>query len=178
LRIKQRNLKARIANGTYPIDGEGYVFLPITGRVKISTMNEEQFIQYLNSSFTQYFRIPNIQIRRLIRISLLGGFNKPGLYYVDSNEALWYVIQLVGGTVDGKSLSELTWERNNEILNENLIPLLESGKSLHELGFKSGDQIWVERPDEPDILDKAVQIGTLLTATATLITIYLTFYTR
>jgi len=165
-------------HGTYPIDGEGYVYLPITGRVKVSQMNEEQLVNFLKTSYTQYFRIPNIQVRNLMRVSVLGGFNRPGMYYVDSDETLWHLLRLAGGTADGEGLADLKWERDNEVIEENLISMLESGKSLRQLGFRSGDQIWVKRPDQPTFWDRAVQIGTLATATATLMTIYLTFYAR
>ena len=91
----------------------------------------------------QYFRIPNIQVQGLIRISVLGGFNTPGLFYVDPNESLWNVLRRAGGTIEGDDLVRMTWERDNEVIKQNLITLLESGKSLKQLGFKSGDQIWV-----------------------------------
>jgi protein involved in polysaccharide export with SLBB domain len=156
----------------FPIDGKGYIFLPIVGRVQISAMNETEFLNYLNQNYTQYLRGPNnIQARPMIRASLLGGFARPDLYYIDPNLSLWDLVKLGGGPLREDGLKEMRWERNRETVESNLIPLYQSSNSLSEIGFRSGDQIWTPTPDLPSFWDNFVSyivpLGTLA----------LTFYT-
>ena len=63
-------------HGIFPIDGEGFIYLPIKGKVKIIEMSVAEFSEYLTANFKQYIRTPDVLVRPLIRVSLLGGFNR------------------------------------------------------------------------------------------------------
>lgn len=129
-------------NGIYPIDGDGNIFLPIIGQYNVTSKSPEEFKDFLKSTYEQYLHYPEIQVTPLIRVGLLGGFNRSGMYYVEPQSSMWDLISLAGGTVHERGLKKMTWERDRKVLNKNLIPYLESGKSLQSIGFKSGDQIW------------------------------------
>ena len=135
-------------NNTFPIDGNGNIFLPIVGKTKIDNMSETEFIQFLSDNFTQYLRSPQIQVRPLIRTSLLGGFARPSLYYIDPNQTVWDLVHLAGGTIAEDGLKKMKWSRDNKTIESNLIPYYQSNKSLYQLGFRSGDQIWTPIPTE------------------------------
>ena len=163
-------------NGIFPINGEGFVTLPLKGSVKITEMSLVEFEQYLNESFRQYIRTPDVRVRSLIRASLLGGFNVPGLYYIDKNLTLWQLIQKAHGTIQDDGLKKMKWERNKKTLSDNLVSYFESGKSLQEIGFKSGDQISVPVPGGPGFIDRAVQILPFVSVAIAGYTMYLTYF--
>ncbi len=129
-------------NGIYPIDGDGNIFLPIIGQYNVTSKSPEEFNIFLKSAYEQYLHYPEIQVTPLIRVGVLGGFNQSGMYYVEPQSSMWDLISMAGGTVHERGLKKMTWERDRKVLNKNLIPYLESGKSLQAIGFKSGDQIW------------------------------------
>ena len=139
---------ALFVKGAYHIDDEGCVFLPIIGKVKIDTMSEKNLSEYLNTTYLQYLRYPNMQAQPLIRLSLLGGFQKPGFYYISPTASLWDAIALAGGTVREDGLKKIYWERKGMRQTSDLLPLIESGQSLETLGFQSGDQLWVTHAEK------------------------------
>jgi protein involved in polysaccharide export with SLBB domain len=129
-------------NGFYPVDGQGRVYLPIIGKMSISSMTENEFLDTLKKIYINYLRYPNLQIRHLIRVSLLGGFIRPGLYYIDPDFSLWDAVYISGGTTREDGLKRMRWERNRALVTEDIIPYYQSGQSLTSIGFKSGDQLW------------------------------------
>ncbi len=145
----------------YPIDG--FIFLPLVGKVKITAMSSDQLVGYLRDNFQQYLKSPNIQVRPLMRLGLIGGFHHPGFYYVDRKQTLWQLMHNAGGPVLEEGLSMMVWEREGKIVQEDLIDLVESRKSFKDLGFRSGDQIRVRNPEQPDFWERARQITPVLT---------------
>ncbi|MBN1129949.1 MAG: hypothetical protein JXA71_13230 [Chitinispirillaceae bacterium] len=136
---------ASFLNGTYPIDDDGYVFLPIIGRIKADTMSAGDFYAIVDSVYMPFLRHPNILIQPLIRVSLLGGFHKPGLYYISPSASLWDAVAVAGGPAREDGLKKIKWEHNGETVKEHLLADIEKGTSLKNLGFASGDQLRVTR---------------------------------
>lgn len=134
---------ASFPNGIYSIDDKGYAYLPILGYKKVSDKTVSRLETLLKEAYVNYLPQPNIQVRPLIRVSLLGGFTRPGLYWVDSRDNMWSIVQNAGGTMREDGLEKLKWRRNRVTISKDLIPHIESGESLQSIGFKSGDQIRV-----------------------------------
>jgi protein involved in polysaccharide export with SLBB domain len=133
---------ASFLNGVYPIDDNGIITLPIVGDFSISGLTMQQFKEYITKTYEIYLRFPEVQISPLIRVSLLGGFVKAGMYYIEPQRSIWDLVSIAGGTKDEKGLSKMRWERDRKTIKKDLIPLIESGRSLKSMGFKSGDQLW------------------------------------
>jgi len=159
-------------NNVFPIDDQGYVFLPLVGRTKISTKSEEEFLKFLTDNYSQYLKFPFIQVRPLIRISILGGVQNPGMFYVDPTMSLWEAIKISGGPLQEDGLKKMRWERNKKVVKNNLIPFLQSGLSLRKIGFISGDQIWVPSPDRPTLWTKIGQVLPLVSFAISTYTLY------
>ena len=140
-------------NGIYPIDDQGYIEFPIGDRIKISTMSEEGFLNYLRDHYQIYMRSPNLYVRPMIRVTVVGGFIIPGMYYVDQNMSLWDLFKQAGGLSHEEALYDINWERNGEKVVEDLTPYLESGVSLKTMGFQSGDLVWTPSPQAEDTWD-------------------------
>ncbi len=162
-------------NGTYAIDDRGYVELPIIGKVQVSKMTIKQFIQFLRKNYESYLRFPNIYVKPLVRVSLLGGFVRPGLYYVDINSSLWDVINMAGGTLSEDGIYDMKWERNHKEKTDKLVKYFESGISLKKMGFKSGDILWTPSPTRRRFWDKVRDVMPILTFATTVWAIYNTY---
>ena len=162
-------------NAIYPIDDAGYIELPIHGKTRISQMNQLEFVNFLLDKYKDYLRFPNIQVKPMIRLSVLGGVPRPGFYYFDKDYSLWDVMKLVGGTMDEDGLKKIRWKRDGEVVEDNVIPFLQSGIALKNISFRSGDQIWVRSPNKPGFLEKSRSYMNFLTAAASFFTLYLTY---
>jgi protein involved in polysaccharide export with SLBB domain len=166
--------------GIYPIDGEGYVDFPLLGYVKVTTLTADSLGTLLSKRYVEFMRYPHMRIRPLVRIAFNGGFHQPGLFWVDPHASLWEALREAGGTQRWDGFGKIKWERNNLVLQENVVPVLEEGKSLYQIGFKTGDQLTViQRPArtgwEIFRMDVLPLITTTVTVTASLFTIYNTF---
>jgi len=137
-------------NGIYPIDDRGYIEFPIGDRINISIMSEENFLQFLRDNYQNYVLSPNLFVKPMIRVAVVGGFITPGMYYVDNKMSLWDLIKLAGGLSHEKGINDINWERNGEKVIEDVTPYLESGISLNNMGFQSGDLVWAPSPDTED----------------------------
>lgn len=133
---------ASFLNGVYPIDDNGTIVLPITGEFQVTGLSIQEFEEIIRKDYEIYLRFPEVQVTPLIRVSLLGGFARPGMYYVEPQRSMWDLISMAGGTNNEKGLGKMRWERDRKIVQKDLIPLIESGRSLRSIGFKSGDQLW------------------------------------
>ncbi len=130
-------------DGLYHIDDSGDIFLPIVGRTRVVDQTVDELTAYLDSVFLKYLRYPDVRVQRMVRLSFLGGFHEPGLYYVDPRLSLWDALAQAGGPMRQDGLAKLRWQRGDYVVDKDLVPELRSGHSLVELGVESGDLIWV-----------------------------------
>jgi polysaccharide export outer membrane protein len=128
-------------NGIYRIDEQGYADLPILGLLQVSGLSSVELEQRFRTAYINYLPQPNIQVRPLYRLSLVGGFQTPGLYYVSPRASLWEALKLAGGPLRDDGFRKMRWERNGKVLQKDLAALAGSGNSLMVQGFESGDQI-------------------------------------
>jgi protein involved in polysaccharide export with SLBB domain len=130
-------------NGVYEIGADNDIVLPLLGRTKINGMTENEFAEFINKAFVDQMRYPGAQIQPLIRLSFLGGFHQPGLLYVNPTRSLWDAVRQTGGPLREDGFDKMKWERNGALMSDSIQPGIQSGKSLYELGFLSGDVIEV-----------------------------------
>jgi protein involved in polysaccharide export with SLBB domain len=158
-------------NGIYQIHTNGYVDLPMLGTVKVVPSQRDSFQSFVKQGYVQFIRDPHIQVERVIRVSILGGFIKPGLYWISPETTLWNAIYMAGGTTREDGIKKMRWERDGKIMKRKLITDFESGKTLEEMGFNSGDQISVtartKRSTWEIIVQGVIPIASFVLAIAT-----------
>jgi protein involved in polysaccharide export with SLBB domain len=135
-------------NGVFLIDDEGYAELPLLGRVEIVSLGKDALQEQLKKAYTDQMRYPSLTIKPLMRISLLGGFQRPGLYWIDPRMNLWEAAARAGGPVRSDGVKKILWERDRSIVDKDMVPQYQSGQSLCSMGFRSGDQLTIKpRPE-------------------------------
>jgi len=66
---------------TYTVDSEGYVFLPILGKVHLAGMTRIEAIDKIRTELIQYIKDPGVNINfNNFRISVLGEVARPGSF--------------------------------------------------------------------------------------------------
>ncbi len=162
-------------NRVFPIDDRGYAEFPIVGKVNVSQMTTQEVVDFIKKTYQQYLFYPNVYVKPVVRISLLGGFARPGLYYVDLNSSLWDAVYQAGGTIREDGIYEMQWEREGDEKTSDITPIFERGVSLRAMGFRSGDQIWTPSPDARTFFDTIRDILPLLSFTTTIWVLYNTY---
>jgi protein involved in polysaccharide export with SLBB domain len=166
--------------GVYPIDSRGMVDLPIIGYLKVIDMSPRQIELLLTEKYSTYLPRPNISVRPVYRISLLGGFLRPGLYWVDPRASLWSAVEKAGGPQREDGIGKIQWVRGSKIVTKNIVPFFQSGASLYSIGFESGDQLCVTpRPRRQVMENIQTNVLPFLTILLTTASVYATyqFYT-
>ena len=165
-------------NRVFPIDDRGLAEFPIVGKINVSKMTEKQLIDFIKQTFKNYLRYPNVYVKPMARISMLGGFQRPGLYYVDLNNSLWDAVFETGGPSLEDGVSEMHWQRNEEDRTAEISKLFESGISLRAMGFKSGDQVWTPSPAARTVWDTIADVMPILTFATSVFLMYNTYRTQ
>jgi len=162
-------------NRVFPIDGSGSIELPIKGKVNVLRMSQTDLQKYIEDNFKSYLRYPNVYVKPLVRISFLGGFQRPGLYYVDYDASLWEAVRRTGGPISEEGIYDMEWDRNGKTKLDDLEGMFESGVSLKMMGFRSGDQIWTPIESRRFLEVVLQDIMPLVTFATTLVMTYYTY---
>lgn len=168
-------------SGVYPIDSHGYADLPIVGYIKVVDMSPDQIEKVLIEKYATYLPRLSVIVRPAYRISLLGGFLKPGLYWIDPRESFWNAVQLAGGTQREDGIKKIKWVRDSGRVAKTILPYYQSGASLYSIGFKSGDQLCITpRPRQQFLESFQTNVMPFFTIMLTAASVYATYqyYTR
>jgi polysaccharide export outer membrane protein len=130
-------------SGEYSIDSEGYIILPLIGRVNVSRFTKDSLESYLTAEYSNYLRSPIIMIEPLIRVGVLGEVKQPGLFKVSPHAPLWDVVDMAGGPTVRANIKSFKIMRNGEIVSSELLGAFEEGESLQNIGIESGDLVLV-----------------------------------
>jgi polysaccharide export outer membrane protein len=129
-------------NDIYPIDDEGKIQVPVIGEVKVIGYNVRTLADRLRELLTPYFAEPPVVVvEPLIRVTVMGAFNRPGSYLISARRSLWDLVDLAGGPAENANLLKLRVQRSGQVVKDNLLGGYEKGVSLRELGIQSGDQV-------------------------------------
>lgn len=86
---------------TSRIDGQGYIQVPLIGRVRVAGLSIQQCEQELNKRLSTYIREPQVAINvkelRSQPVSILGAVNTPGVHQLQGQKTLLEMLSLAGG---------------------------------------------------------------------------------
>jgi len=131
-------------SGDYKINSLGYIMLPLIGNVKVIGHDRISLAKHLVELYSPYLKEPYITTMPLIRVTLMGAFNKPGSYRISPESSLWELIEMAEGPKENCDLNSMRVERSGKIVMENLLDQFERGHSLGDIGIRSGDQIFAK----------------------------------
>jgi len=131
-------------NGDYTINSMGQIMLPIVGNVKVVGYDRISLSKQLVELYSPYLREPYISTTPMIRVTLMGSFNRPGAYRINPESSLWQLVEMAEGPKEDCDLNSIRVERGGKVVIKNLLSQFERGYSLQDIGIKSGDQIFSE----------------------------------
>lgn len=130
--------------GEYKINSMGYILLPLIGNVKVVGHDRISLAKQLVELYSPYLKEPYITTMPLIRVALMGAFNKPGSYRISPEGSLWELIEMAEGPKENCDLNSMWVERGGKVYMKNLLEQFERGHSLKDIGVRSGDQIFAK----------------------------------
>lgn len=140
-------------SGDYKINSAGYIMLPLIGSVKVIGHDRVSLAKNLVELYSPYLPEPYITTAPLIRVTLMGAFNKPGSYRISPEASLWELIEMADGPGTNCDLNSIRVERGGKIIIKNLLEEFERGHSLEDIGIRSGDQILSKGKSSFDLRD-------------------------
>ncbi|QEC53369.1 polysaccharide export outer membrane protein [Anseongella ginsenosidimutans] len=176
--INSRNGDARTpspASG-YLVDKEGFVEIPVLGRVKLAGMSTFEAKEYLQQLASEFYRSPVVEVRYTnFRVTVLGEVENPASYVMPNErvsiiDALGYAGDL---TVYGKRNNILLIRKNPEGENVAVRMDITDKRILNSPYFylKQNDIVYVE-PSRTRLLNSDNTVPRYLTLAATLVSAY------
>jgi protein involved in polysaccharide export with SLBB domain len=127
------------------VDGMGDIQLFSLGNVHIAGQTTDEITGLLREKFKLFTKDPYVVVIPLVRISLRGGFNQPGMYRFSLDKSFWDVLKEAGGLNGLSTIDDLYVLRKDIILYRDFSEALYKASSLSELGLESGDEIVAPR---------------------------------
>ena len=128
-------------SGMFLVDPEGFVTLPLLGRVHVADLPLRELRDELVGRYAVELRNPSISITPRRRVYVLGEVTRPGLLALDPTMTLAGAVALAGGANREGDLSKLRIMRDGQVLMDSAGPEAD----LLSVDIRSGDQIFVDR---------------------------------
>ncbi len=132
-------------SGMFQVNEEGFIYYPILGEMDTKGTTVGQVRQMLLEGLQQLFTNPFVTVTPLFRVSVIGFVQRPGLYTVDPTLSILDIVALAGGptpTANTKRIRVLRPGAPEELSYEGEAV---AGRTLQEIGVRSGDDIIVPR---------------------------------
>lgn len=150
-------------SGQFQIDETGLIHYPVLGEINTAEMTIGSLREALRAGLGTLFTNPFVTITPRFRIAVLGEVVRPGLYTVDPTLSVLDVVALAGGSTPVGNLGKIRVFRSGAETRVSLEQLSTRGRSLQEVGIRSGDEIVVPRKffarDDMGTLLQIIQIG-------------------
>ena len=132
-------------SGQFQIDENGRILYPMLGEIDTRDLTVEQVRDTLRAGLETLFNNPFLTVRPLVRISVLGHVMSPGLYTIDPTLTAVYVVAMAGGPTPSGNLNNIRVLRSDGESSINFENQYMRGRTLQEVGVRSGDQIFLPR---------------------------------
>lgn len=132
-------------SGQFQIDEGGRILYPILGEIDTRDLTVAQLRDTLRTGLEALFNNPFLTVTPKFRISVLGHVNSPGLYTIDPTLTAIDVVAMAGGPSPVGNLNDIRIRRRGQTSSISYSEGGTRGRTLQEVGVRSGDQIFVSR---------------------------------
>ncbi len=132
-------------SGLFQVNDEGFIFYPVLGEIDTKGITVGAVRDTLLRGLEQLFTRPFVSVTPLFRVSVVGFVVRPGLYTVDPTLSILDVVSLAGGARSAANTNKIRVLRTGEAQEINFENEAIAGRSLREIGVRSGDDIIVPR---------------------------------
>ena len=100
---------------------------------------------YLTTQISRFLKDPQVKVRPLIRLTVLGGIKNPGFYQLDADQLVSDALMTAGGIGNGTDFKSSKVRRGDiDIIDgETFAKAITDGRTLDQLNLRAGDEIEV-----------------------------------
>jgi polysaccharide export outer membrane protein len=128
-------------SGQFLVDETGHLQYPVIGDIQVSNLTVAELRDRMRQGLEQIFKSPFVTVSPLFRMAVLGEVRLPGLYTVDPTLSVLDVVAMAGGPSPSGNMNKIRLLRGGQ---EQQLSFRQ-GRSLQDMGVRSGDQIVVAR---------------------------------
>jgi polysaccharide export outer membrane protein len=132
-------------SGQFQIDENERFLYPVLGEIDTRNLTVAQVRDTLTAGLETLFNNPFVTVTPRFRISILGHVSRPGLYTIDPTLTAIDVVAMAGGPTTNGNLNDIRLRRRDETERIDYDEVGPRGRTLREVGVRSGDQIFVPR---------------------------------
>jgi protein involved in polysaccharide export with SLBB domain len=132
-------------SGQFQVNEQGIIEYPGIGELNTNALRLNEVRDTLRTALGNIFNRPFVTVTPLFRMAVLGHIQNPGLYTVDPTMTVFDMIALAGGPSRDGDLNKIRLLRNGENIRFSFQDNALHGRTLQDLGVRSGDQVMVNR---------------------------------
>lgn len=129
--------------GEYPVEENGFVYLPVLGGVEAGGMTLSNLRAELRSLYGEALRSPAVSVTPLFSIPVLGAVQRPGLYHIEPTNTIFDAISMAGGFRPDARTDQVRLVRAGEVIEMDAERTIEEGGDALSLSLQSGDRLIV-----------------------------------
>ncbi|HEX2961274.1 MAG TPA: SLBB domain-containing protein [Ignavibacteriales bacterium] len=144
VRLAFFNITDKIS-GDYFITQDRMLQLPFIGTLQTENITFENLKKEIISKYDSLYRQPEVSVRPLYRINVLGEVKTPGSYYATGVEKISDLLALAGGETSDADLGDIYIVRNDREIKIDAAKIIEEGENKNDISLTSGDRLYVPR---------------------------------
>jgi polysaccharide export outer membrane protein len=132
-------------SGQFQVDENWTIQYPVLGEISVQNLTVTQVRERVRTGLEQIFRTPFVTVTPLFRMAVLGEVRAAGLYTVDPTLSVLDIVAMAGGSTPDGNLRKIRLIRGGQELRVDFEREALAGRTLSEIGVRSGDEIVVPR---------------------------------
>lgn len=158
--------------GHFTVGPNSRIRLPDVGPVSLQGTLYSEADARLREVLSRYVRRPELQVQPLTRVAVQGAVEEPGFYNIPPSTTLSALVMQAGGPLQSAEMEDLKVRRDGDRIAEGE-NLAYEGRSLEELGMRSGDAVHI--PEEGNAFSVR-NVGFALGSVASFVSVMLTVF--
>jgi polysaccharide export outer membrane protein len=132
-------------SGQFQVDETWTIQYPVLGDISVQDLTVAQVRERVRAGLEKLFNQPFVTVTPLFRMAVLGEVRTSGLYTVDPTLSVLDVVAMAGGPSPDGNLRKIRLIRGGRELRVDFEREALAGRTLSEIGVRSGDEIVIPR---------------------------------
>lgn len=132
--------------GLFPVISGRVLSLPGLPEIPLKGVLRSEAKEYLTAQIGKYIKDPQVRVRTMIRLSVLGSVGRPGFYQIAADMLASDAFMTAGGPAGGADPNKAFVKRGGEEIwpKEAFKDALQQGLTLDQLNLRAGDELYLD----------------------------------
>jgi polysaccharide export outer membrane protein len=149
-----------VLTDTFVVETGPTLRLPVIGVIPLAGVPRTDLQAHMTRELGRFYRHPVVEARSLVRLSVVGEVAVPGWYPLRGDVVVTDALMAAGGPTQLARMDGMRIERNGEAIweDDRLRDALGQGRTVDQMGLRSGDQIIIPRQRDTESLVRTVGV--------------------